>query len=70
VIGAITPRPVLLIHGDADELVPVDHSARLAAAAPQADVWIVPDATHVESWVLLQDAYVDRVATFFAANLP
>jgi uncharacterized protein len=69
VIGAIAPRPVLLIHGDADELVPVDHNARLAAAAPQAGVWIVPDATHVEAWVLLQDAYVDRVATFFQTGL-
>lgn len=69
VINTIAPRPILLIHGDADELVPVDHSTRLAAAAPNADVWIVPNATHVESWVLLQDAYVDRVASFFAASL-
>jgi pimeloyl-ACP methyl ester carboxylesterase len=69
VIAQIAPRPVLIIHGDADELVPVEHSARLAAAAPHADVWIVPGATHVESWVLLQDAYVARVADFFRAHL-
>jgi pimeloyl-ACP methyl ester carboxylesterase len=69
VIGAISPRPVLIIHGDADELVPVEHSARLAAAAPEAEVWIVPGATHVEAWVLLQDAYTERVATFFRAAL-
>jgi pimeloyl-ACP methyl ester carboxylesterase len=68
-IGRIAPRPVLIIHGDADELVPVEHSARLAANAPDATVWIVPAATHVESWVLLQDAYVDRVAGFFRDGL-
>jgi fermentation-respiration switch protein FrsA (DUF1100 family) len=60
---------VLIIHGDADELVPVEHSARLAANAPDATVWIVPAATHVESWVRLQDAYVDRVAGFFRDGL-
>ncbi len=68
-IGLIAPRPLLIIHGDADELVPVDHSARLAAAAPQAEIWVVPGATHVESWVLLQDTYVDRVAAFFRDGL-
>jgi uncharacterized protein len=69
VINAIAPRPLLIIHGDADELVPVEHSARLAAAAPEAKLWIVPGATHVEAWVLLQDTYVDRVAEFFREGL-
>ena len=32
-IGAISPRPVLLLHGDADEVVPVSHAYRLHEAA-------------------------------------
>lgn len=32
-IGRISPRPVLIIHGDKDDTVPLDHARRLFAAA-------------------------------------
>lgn len=32
-IAAVSPRPVLLLHGDADEVVPVSHAYRLYEAA-------------------------------------
>lgn len=38
--------PILLLHGDRDELIPVEHSRRLAAALPQASLVVVPGATH------------------------
>ncbi len=40
VVGAIPPRPVLLIQNEADPIVPVEHCRRLAAAMPGAEVWI------------------------------
>ena len=46
-INKISPRPVLLIHGDKDDLVPVDHARRLfqLAGEPKKLV-IIPGAGH------------------------
>ena len=33
VVGAIAPRPLLLVHGSEDPVIPVEHAHRLAAAA-------------------------------------
>ncbi|BAS26318.1 alpha/beta hydrolase [Limnochorda pilosa] len=47
-IGAIAPRPVLLIHGEKDDQISLDHLAALqAAAGPGAEVWVVPGAGHI-----------------------
>ncbi|GIV94209.1 MAG: hypothetical protein KatS3mg056_2918 [Chloroflexus sp.] len=44
-IGQIAPRPVFLIHGVDDSLVPVSHVRRLYAAAREPRlVWEVPGA--------------------------
>ena len=41
-----TDVPTLIVHGDADEVVPVDHAYRLADVAPKAQLEIVPGALH------------------------
>ena len=38
--------PLLLLHGTADDVVPVDHAHRLAARAPDAEVHILEGAAH------------------------
>lgn len=38
--------PVLVLHGTADDVVPVGHAERIAARAPHADVRIVDGASH------------------------
>jgi pimeloyl-ACP methyl ester carboxylesterase len=48
VAGAIAPRPLLIVHGDADHYFPIHHVDALAAAAPNADVWIEPAMGHAE----------------------
>src|SRR5436309_5974121 len=72
VVGAIPPRPVLLIQNEADPIVPVEHCRRLAAAMPGAEVWITaaPPAAdpliatqgrwgmHTRSYKLYPGAYV------------
>ncbi|MCP3977615.1 MAG: alpha/beta fold hydrolase [bacterium] len=38
--------PVLLVHGDADSIVPLDNLYELAAAHPEAELLVVPDGDH------------------------
>jgi len=68
-IGAIAPRPVLLIHGTADTFIPIEHLQLLAHAAPTAEIWVVAGATHVEAYGKDPHGYLDRVARFFGAGL-
>ena len=70
-VSQITPRPILFIHGQADEAVPVEHSLRLfqAAANPRSEVWVVPDAAHVGSYLTRPEEYMERVTTFFNRHL-
>jgi hypothetical protein len=35
-VSSIAPRPVLVIHNEADAIIPAEHSWRLAAAYPKA----------------------------------
>ncbi len=39
-------NPVLLVHGDADDVVPVSHSRRLKAVAPHAQLMLLPGVGH------------------------
>jgi pimeloyl-ACP methyl ester carboxylesterase len=54
--------PTLIVHGTADEVVPVDHAHRLAERAPGAELQVIEGAPHtlrrhpgvfelVESWI-------------------
>ena len=46
-VGRISPRPLLLIHGDKDDLVPVEHAHKLyEKAAEPKDLFIIPGAGH------------------------
>ena len=38
--------PVLVLHGDADDVVPVDHAGDIAAMAPDAELHILKGGTH------------------------
>ncbi|MFO0874468.1 MAG: alpha/beta fold hydrolase [Phycisphaerales bacterium] len=39
-------RPILILHGDADEVIPVSQGKRLAQAAPNAELLILPGGRH------------------------
>lgn len=64
-IGKIAPRPVLLIHCQTDSILPVENQAQLAAAAPWAETWTLPECEHTEAYLVDQLAYEARVASFF-----
>jgi dipeptidyl aminopeptidase/acylaminoacyl peptidase len=70
VIGRIAPRPLLLIHGVSDEIVPVRHAYILFKSAEEPkELWVVPGAHHVEARDIDPDAYFDRVERFLVQAL-
>jgi fermentation-respiration switch protein FrsA (DUF1100 family) len=62
-VSALSPIPLLLIHGDADKLVPLRHSQRLyeLAASPK-DLWVVRGSGHIQA---MQDPSVRTHLTSF-----
>jgi pimeloyl-ACP methyl ester carboxylesterase len=68
-VAKLDPRPLLIIHGDADRLVPIQHAYALHAAYPRSQLWVLPGGRHAAAFVSGPEAYVDHVATFFAASL-
>lgn len=69
-IGRIAPRPVLITHGELDEIVPVRHAHTLFKAAQEPkDLWIVDGAHHVQARDLDSDAYFARLEDFLSHAL-
>ncbi|HSB34230.1 MAG TPA: alpha/beta hydrolase [Nitrospirota bacterium] len=66
-IAQVSPVPVLIMHGEADTIVPFHHAETLfAAAKPPKELWLVPAEGHVRSFandvVRTQVVeYIDRV---------
>jgi len=49
-VHAVSPIPLLFIHGERDSVVPLEHSKRLYARAAQPkEIWVVPDAGHIQA---------------------
>ena len=78
-IAALEPRPVLLIHGTDDPIIPYAHALRLkAAAGPSAELWPIEGAGHTQGVRMVPDcerhaptreAYLDRSVAFFRRHL-
>ena len=70
VVARIAPRPLLLIHGMADDTIPPHDSQLLYDAAGQPkQLWLVPGAAHVGSHLARPAEYERRVSHFFANAL-
>ena len=61
--------PLLLVHGDADALVPVENSLAIKAANPAAELWVVKGAGHGDNWGRAGREYEKRLTAFFSRNL-
>jgi len=62
-VAAISPLPLLLIHGDQDVVVPAHHSRQLFERAGEPkQLWIVPGAGHAQS--LESEAIRNRLVEF------
>ena len=55
--------PVLIVHGQRDDIIPSHHARQLFAAARQPKaLWLVPDAGHIQ--VFIQEEYQQRLADY------
>lgn len=64
-IGKIAPRPVLLIHGDRDHLVPIEHAYALYQAAGEPrTLWVANGSGHVQARVDQPENYYGQIARF------
>jgi fermentation-respiration switch protein FrsA (DUF1100 family) len=63
----VSPIPLLIVHGDADPYLPVEHAERLyAAAAEPKAIWIEPGFGHAEG--AASDALVRRIGAWLAGT--
>jgi len=78
-IASISPRPVLLIHGEEDPIIPVEHAVRLKEAAGDgAKLWLLPGRQHTEGVRLapdyveyspMREVFLRKVTQFFERYL-
>jgi len=65
-VDKISPRPLLLVHGDADELIPLEHAYRLYQKAKEPkELKIIPGAKHR---MRLEKAAMDFVLDWLEAR--
>jgi len=63
-------RPMLLIHGEADSIVPVYQSRQIArVVGPTCEARFLPGVEHVGAYRLQPDRYIAAVDRFFDRNL-
>jgi fermentation-respiration switch protein FrsA (DUF1100 family) len=69
-INRIAPRPLLLIFGEQDVIVPKSEVDLLCARAGEPkEVWRVPEAAHRTIHTLHPEEYRQRIREFFEKNL-
>ena len=60
--------PILLIHGEADDNIPIRHAVALKTAAPSIEYWPVAEATHTAAHGVAKDEYERRVLGWFVQH--
>jgi pimeloyl-ACP methyl ester carboxylesterase len=64
---ALVDAPVMLVHGDADPVVPITSLHELAAAHPGAEVLVVPGGGHTD--LAPFEPHVGDITAFLDRNL-
>jgi len=65
-VAQISPRPLLVIHGDADTVTPLaEGRALFDAAGDPKEFWFTPGCGHCGAYFADRQAYVDRVIAYF-----
>ncbi|MBQ8033260.1 MAG: alpha/beta hydrolase, partial [Elusimicrobiaceae bacterium] len=69
-IAKVSPRPIFIIHGRYDNLVPAAQARHLYRAAKEPKtLWLVPKAKHNKCGEVGGFEYKQRLAEFFRKNL-
>ncbi|PDW04582.1 alpha/beta hydrolase [Candidatus Viridilinea mediisalina] len=64
-VAQLAPRPLMIIHGAEDTLVPCSHAERLYQAAKEPrELWMVPGVDHCGAYFIDRPAYCQRVIGF------
>ncbi|MBC8145939.1 MAG: alpha/beta fold hydrolase, partial [bacterium] len=65
-VGKLGSTPLLLIHGAKETKTPPEEARRFYDAYPTADkeMWLVPEAGHLEAMNVAGDQYVEKIKTF------
>ena len=62
--------PVLIIHGEADARVSVDHANRVHAAShADSELWLLEGLGHADAFDAYPEEYARRVAAYFRERL-
>lgn len=70
VVDQLAGRPLLLIHGTDDDMIPVSHAHRLFEAAREPkELWLAPGVNHCGAYFIDRVAYCGRVVDFFEQGL-
>lgn len=69
-VHRISPRPLFIIHGADDSVIPADHARRLFERAGEPkELWIQEGADHCGAYFVDREKYCRRVAAFFKKHL-
>ena len=69
-VSELSPRPILIFHGQDDETIsPADSEAVFAAAGEPKELWLIPGAGHGEGATTVPEEYRERIVAFFEDNL-
>lgn len=64
-VAGIAPRPLLIVHGTGDSVIPVEHAHRLAAAAGEGSrLEVVEGVEHCGTYFADRPGHIARVASF------
>jgi pimeloyl-ACP methyl ester carboxylesterase len=70
VLGRVSPRPLLMIHGGADTYIKPDMAQKLQdRARPPKELWLVEGAKHNQALQVAGEEYRRRVLDFFKTHL-
>ena len=72
IVRAHPERPILLIHCDSDELIPLHHARDLLAASknPGTELWIATGCQHAWAFNVHPAEWEARVLAFLDAQIP
>ena len=70
VVGRLSPRPILFIHGETDPRMPLEHAKSLYEAAREPkELWVIPGGTHLGGLEVAPERYHAKLVQFFRSAL-
>jgi pimeloyl-ACP methyl ester carboxylesterase len=68
-ISQVSPRPLMIIACQDDQVIPAVHFQHLKAAAPAAQTWVLPHCEHGQTYNADPAGFEQQVIGFFEASL-